>query len=167
MNTTITFEWTLPHGSAYEDTGTFTAFISPSPLSHPSKNEDILPPWNVTLAYNTNYSVYVMSENCAGTSSSIFIGNFSCCELSCKLITILADCGTPVPPPNGIINYSQTWEGANITFICSSGFYPTALMTSTCMNTGFWIPLPEKHECSLIKGMLAIIMLLTFIGQNS
>ena len=73
MNSTITFEWDLPQGMGPEViVDYYLVFISPSPLSHPILNNVSSSPWDVTVNYNTRYSVNFTSFNCAGQSGTLF-----------------------------------------------------------------------------------------------
>lgn len=65
------------------------------------------------------------------------------------IIVILVDCGHPTPPENGNLgNYSETAEGANVTFRCNQDFVPVAEMVSICSSDGVWEPAPELHNCT-------------------
>ncbi len=55
---------------------------------------------------------------------------------------------------NGYLgNYSHTRETAIVSYQCSDGFRPSAIMTSKCTNTGRWIPSPENLNCTFIEGI--------------
>ena len=63
------------------------------------------------------------------------------------------NCGVPSPPVNGFLgNIAHTREGATVTFQCSDGYVPSAVMTSTCTSTRLWAPTPENHTCTLVIG---------------
>ena len=78
VNNTITFEWDPPQGMGPEViVDYYLIFISPAPLSHPILNNVSSSPWDVTVNYNTLYSVNITAFNCAGQSGTFVFNNFS------------------------------------------------------------------------------------------
>ena len=74
MDTTVTFEWNPAQGSGPEAVvDYYIIYITPSPPSHPSTNQVESPPWNVTLAHNTIYSINITAVNCAGESDAFVL----------------------------------------------------------------------------------------------
>ena len=70
MNTTLVFEWDPPQGSGPETiVDNYIISIFPLPLSHPSLNMVLTPPWNVTLSHNVAYNITIAAVNCAGVSN--------------------------------------------------------------------------------------------------
>ncbi len=68
LATTVTLEWDPPpkNGGPATIVDNYTVSITPTPLSHPSQNLISNPPWNVTLAHNTPYTINITARNCAG-----------------------------------------------------------------------------------------------------
>lgn len=65
--TTVTLEWDPPQGSGQEAiVDNYTISVFPRPLSHPSINVVMYPPWNVTLDHSRVYSINITAVNCAG-----------------------------------------------------------------------------------------------------
>ncbi len=77
LETTVLFEWDLPQqdGGPEAIVDIYTISISPTPLSHPTENLVSFPPWNVTLAHNTPYTVNITATNCAGTSEPTILAD--------------------------------------------------------------------------------------------
>ena len=76
-NNTITFDWDPPQGVGPEAiVDYYVIAISPAPLSHPILNNVSSSPWNVTVAYNTGYSVNITAVNCAGRSGTFVLADF-------------------------------------------------------------------------------------------
>lgn len=76
MNTTITFEWEPPMGMGPETVvDYYVIIISPTPLSHPRRNEVQSWLWNVTLAHNTNYTINITAVNCAGPGETFIFSD--------------------------------------------------------------------------------------------
>ena len=77
VNITITFEWDPPQGMGSElIVDYYLIVISPTPLSHPILNNISSSPWNVTVDYNTVYSVNITAVNCAGESGAFLLDGF-------------------------------------------------------------------------------------------
>lgn len=79
FNLTVTFEWDVPQGNGPETVvDTYTIIISPRPLSS-SSNAIVVPKspqaLNVTLNYNTYYTISITAENCAGESEAFLYPN--------------------------------------------------------------------------------------------
>ena len=76
METTITLEWDPPDGSGPEAiVDNYTISISPDPPYKPAINFVLLPPWNVTLTHNVEYTINVTALNCFGESSPTVLSN--------------------------------------------------------------------------------------------
>ena len=77
VNNTITFEWDPPQGMGPEViVDYYLIFITPAPLSHPILNNVSSSPWDVTVNYNTLYSVNITALNCAGKSGTFVFSDF-------------------------------------------------------------------------------------------
>ena len=42
-------------------------------------------------------------------------------------------------------------DGSNISYKCIDGFQPTTEITAYCNSSGFWIPDPRNHNCTVIS----------------
>ena len=81
-NVTLTFEWDPPQGVGPElIVDYYLIAISPAPLSHPILNNVSSSPWNVTVDYNTVYSVNITAVNCAGQSGTLSLENIEYSKL--------------------------------------------------------------------------------------
>ena len=64
-----------------------------------------------------------------------------------------AGCCPPSPPSNGSVNeYLSGSVGAMLTFQCNTGYIPHEQVTSTCLENGSWVPIPQcvlagMYEC--------------------
>ena len=159
MATTITLDWDPPQGSGPEAiVDNYTVSISPDPPFQPTINHVILPPWNVTLTHNVEYTVYITAFNCFGESGrTVLSRTYSKCAESIVIMVpnplFLVNCGAPENPTNGTAsNYPHTREGAISNYQCDEGFRPSQLFYSTCTGSGEWIPSPELHVCTLVTG---------------
>ena len=67
---------------------------------------------------------------------------------------------------NGYLgNYSHTRETAVVSYQCSDGFRPSAVMTSICSDSERWIPSPENLNCTLIEGIIFMLIIVVIIQQ--
>lgn len=162
-NTTIAFKWDPPHGSGPEAiVDYYTLSITPPPLSHPCMMVfDMIQSrqWNATLAHNTMYSINLTAVNCRGRSDALTYSIEYSKIVTLKFCLFLTNyfcavnCGIPMPPMNGLVGgYLHTREEANVTFWCDDGYRPSDIVTSTCTDTGFWIPAPHRHNCTFVTG---------------
>lgn len=71
LETTFTLDWDLPswNGGPAAIIDHYIIYISPIPLLHSARNFVPSPPWNVTLAHNTPYTINITAVNCAGESN--------------------------------------------------------------------------------------------------
>ena len=163
-DTTITFKWDPPQGVGPEAiVDYYVIAISPAPLSHPILNNVSSSPWNVTVAYNTGYSVNITAVNCAGRSGTFVLADFEYSTLFMHahseirvfvLKCILVNCGVPGTPTNGSVNdHPHTRVGISITYQCNEGFRPSAVFTSVCDSSAQWIPDPATLICEFVIGM--------------
>ena len=59
------------------------------------------------------------------------------------------NCSDPSPVAGVILNpFSDTTEGANISFNCELGLEPQKEYVSVCSSNGSWVPDPEDKICS-------------------
>lgn len=130
--------------------------ITPEPLSQDISNLIHSSPWNVSLEYNVQYLISIISLNCIGGSDSLNISMVfgESIDFSCIINSfhgdIVVDCGIPKSPPNGtVMNYTTTRISGNAIFTCDSGFLPNYEVLSVCTDEGLWHPPPEYHVCAL------------------
>lgn len=90
MNVRVTFEWRLPQATGPEViVDYYRVIVSPSPLSHPSSNMVFSSQWNVTLDYNTEYTVTILTINAAGNSTPFSLANIEIGKLIPAKLTLL------------------------------------------------------------------------------
>ncbi|XP_064402629.1 uncharacterized protein LOC135348365 isoform X2 [Halichondria panicea] len=132
----VTIGWDLPAETGGRDDLTYSVTISP-PAQH---SATVLTSTSVTVTaqYNVNYTVGVVTTNCAGNST---IAGYNFRIVSCVL---------PAPPLNGTLlnTNSHLTEGSIITFQCDPGFSLVGAATTTCNNSGLWNPDLALLECS-------------------
>ena len=68
-NITALFQWHQPTRDDQTIVDYYRIFIFPEPLSHPTSNLVISPPWNVTIDARTSYRVNIRAGNCVGEST--------------------------------------------------------------------------------------------------
>ncbi len=78
-NTIVTFQWDMPE----MENLVVHCFISilPEPVSHPVTNTVSSPPWNVTLEYDTDYTVMLVYVNCAGEGYPFILSGLEFSEI--------------------------------------------------------------------------------------
>ena len=119
----------------------------------------------LTVLYNEEYSINITAQNCAGNNSTIVpltIGN-RCKKIyddlfhsSYFLFLSPVGCSPPSPPANGSISeHSSGAVGAMLTFQCDTGYMPQEELTSTCLSSSSWVPLPE---CNGILNYLYLLL---------
>ena len=55
-----------------------------------------------------------------------------------------AGCSPPSPPSNGSVNdYLSGSIGSLLIFHCDTGYIPHKQTTSTCLENGSWVPIPQ------------------------
>ena len=76
METTVTLDWIPPQGSGPEAVvDNYTISILPTPPYQPATVYLVLPPWNVTLDHNEEYTLNLTAINCVGESATITLTN--------------------------------------------------------------------------------------------
>ena len=71
METTVTLDWDPPQGTGPESVvDNYTVSISPAPPYELESTTVQLPPWNVTLDHNIQYSISLTTTNCIGESNA-------------------------------------------------------------------------------------------------
>ena len=64
-------------------------------------------------------------------------------------LLIIVNCFDPTAVAGVIFSpFSDTTEGANISFNCVSGLEPQREDVSVCSSNGLWVPDPEDRICS-------------------
>ena len=68
--TIVTLNWQQPpqNGLSVDIVDSYIIRFSTAPLSPPNVSITATPPWNVTLAHNTPYTVNLSANNCVGES---------------------------------------------------------------------------------------------------
>ncbi len=145
----VTIEWDPPSqgGSPlnYTITTTRDLISGPPPVTSTT----------ITINYNTDYTITITASNCVGngiTSDvlSVNIGEFN----NQILLTLLkyinntvVNCSDPSPVAGVTFSsFSDTTEGANISFNCEPGLEPQREDVSVCFSNGSWVPDPA--QCS-------------------
>ena len=54
------------------------------------------------------------------------------------------------------MSFTGTKVGDNVTYKCDEGFRPSLEMNGTCTLEGLWSPAPQEHNCTFIKGIKVI-----------
>ncbi len=64
---------------------------------------------------------------------------------------IVVNCSDPSPVAGGTLSpFSDTTEGANISFNCVPGLEPQRDDVSVCSSNGSWVPDPAHRICFLL-----------------
>ena len=73
----ITLGWDPPHGSGPEAIiHYYKIVITPEPLSHPNPIIVYATSWNVTVEFNVQYSVTLITVNCEGESNPLALNTY-------------------------------------------------------------------------------------------
>ncbi len=110
----------------------------------------------ITINYNTDYTITITPSNCVGngiTSDvlSVNIGKFitSILKYLFLLNNTVVNCSDPSPAAGVTFSpFSDTTEGANISFNCGPGLEPQREDVSVCFSNGSWVPDPAYRICS-------------------
>ncbi len=132
----------------------YTITTTPDPISGP-------PPvttstsTTITIHYNTDYTITITASNCIGngiTSDvlSVNIGKFIApIKIFTYLNNTVVNCSDPSPAAGVTFSpFSDTIEGANISFNCEPGLEPQRDDMSVCSSNGSWVPNPAHIICS-------------------
>ncbi len=149
----VAIEWDPPSqgGSQlnYIITTTPDLISSPPPVTTSTST-------TITINYNTDYTITITASNlCAGngiTSDvlSVHIGTFiNFTEAFTFLNNTVVNCSDPSPVAGVTFSpFSDTTEGANISFNCVPGLEPQREDISQCFSNGSWVPDPTHRTCS-------------------
>ncbi len=151
----VTIEW--DPSSQRENPLNYTITTTPDLISGP-------PPvttstsTTITINYNTDYTITITASNCVGSGIpsdvlSVHIGMYysslSLLGLSSCLLIIIVNCSDPSPVVGVTFNpFSDTTEGATISFNCEPGLVAERDDVSVCSSNGSWVPNPAHRICS-------------------
>ena len=65
------------------------------------------------------------------------------------LCGVLADCGMPDIPTNGMVSFNSTVEGSMANYTCDEGYILDGVFQQTCEENGQWSGDPQC-QCKLI-----------------
>ena len=68
--------------------------------------------------------------------------------IALAIYLFIVNCSDPSPVAGVIFSpFSDTTEGANISYNCGSGLEPQREDVSVCSSNGLWVPDPEDRIC--------------------
>ncbi len=150
----VTIEWDPPSqgGSPLNYTITTTPDLisGPPPVTTSTSI-------TITINYNTDYTITITASNrCVGNGIasdvlSVNIGKFitSILKYLFLLNNTVVNCSDPSPVAGVTFShYSDTTEGANISFNCEPGLESQREDVSMCFSNGSWVPDPAYRICS-------------------
>ncbi|XP_064400886.1 uncharacterized protein LOC135347001 isoform X2 [Halichondria panicea] len=133
LSSIITLDWDSPSSTGGVSVS-YALTISPTPLSEsPVTVETTLA--QITISYDTHYTVTIKTVNCAGNSSAVMV-----------VIPAIVTCPSNPPPADRVtINGRPPLPvliGSTLSFTCNR-----QMVLSTCESDGRWSPDPTTYMC--------------------
>ena len=143
----VSVQWNPPAETGGRDDHTYIVTISPSA----QRSTTVLTSTSVTVTaqYDVDYTVSVVTTNCAGNSTTaqynLRIGKLTTYFSWCNIV--LAG-GCPVLTNSTFGPVTSRLPGSTVTIRCEAG-YVSAIATVTCEGTLMWSP-DSDIECTLL-----------------